>query len=129
MKRDKAGLLLREYCCVVTELEGTHLFGTCKQITTHYSFKPVKFVIHNSTCSVVWKSLEVYLGAEIRLPSSVRHFFPETSGNPPPKKQGCLKLIASAPTMTVASLLLGQSSCSYLLTYLLTYLLMEQSPS
>jgi hypothetical protein len=82
MKLDNAGLLLREYCCVVKELEGTHLFGTCKQITTRSSFRTVKFVIPISTCSVVWKRLGVYLGAETRLPSSVCHFFfPETSGN------------------------------------------------
>jgi hypothetical protein len=55
MKLDNAGLLLREYSCVVKELNGTHLFGTCKQITTHNSLKTVEFVIPNSTCSVVWK--------------------------------------------------------------------------
>ena len=66
---------------MVKELEGTHLFGTCKVIVTLKSFKTVEFVIPNSTCSVVWKSLGVYLGAETRLPSRVSHFFSETSGN------------------------------------------------
>ena len=75
MKLENAGLLLLEYCCVVKELEGTHLFCTCKKITTHNSLKTVEFVIPSSTCSVVWKSLRVYLGAETRLPSSVFHFF------------------------------------------------------
>jgi hypothetical protein len=110
MKLNNAVHLLREYRCVVKELEGTHLFGTCKDITTHNSFKTVEFVIPNSTCSVVWKSLRVCLGAETRLPSGVSFFSLEASGN---KKTGVYKACCKWPTMTVANRPLLQSLCSY----------------